>query len=78
MACKDGQVTVTVSWTADANYTSSNDTTVAVTATGATVSNAGNITLTPAQVQAGGSATLTLTVGTANVTAINTAVTVGQ
>ena len=80
MACKDGQVTVTVSWTADANYTSSSDTTVAVaaTGTGATVSNSGNITLTSAQVQAGGSATLTLTVGTAPVTAITTTVTVGQ
>ena len=75
---KGSQVTLTVTWTADADFASTGNTTVTVAATGATVSNSGTITLTPAQIKAGGSATLTLTVGSANVTAINTTVTVAQ
>ena len=72
-------ITLTLSWTADADFASTANTTVkvTVTGTGATVSNSGDVTITPAQMKAGGSATLTLTVGTANVTA-NTAVTVAQ
>ena len=74
------QVTLTVTWTADPSFASTGNTTVTVaaTGTGATVSNSGVITLTPAQIKAGGSATLTLTVGSANVTAINTTVAVAQ
>ena len=74
------QVTLTVTWTADPSFASAGNTTVTVaaTGTGATVSNSGVITLTPAQIKAGGSATLTLTVGSANVTAINTTVAVAQ
>ena len=77
---KGSQVTLTVTWTADADFASTGNTTVTVaaTGTGATVSNSGVITLTPAQIKAGGSATLTLTVGSANVTAINTTVAVAQ
>ena len=73
-------ITLTLTWTADADFAPTGNTTVKVTATGtgATVSNSGDITITPDQMKAGGSATLTLTVGTANVTAINTVVTVAQ
>ena len=77
---KGSQATLTVTWTADDDFASAGNTTVTVaaTGTGATVSNSGVITLTPAQIKAGGSATLTLTVGSANVTAINTTVAVAQ